>query len=112
MLGTRDLSGSADQPGGAAGAGCHAEDVHVFERLIISPASGTFHPSFPDVSPERPAAIAIGDEIGVLVRSGEKHKVFSPFTGLLLGLLALPGERVREHQPIAWLTIDDDSTWG
>ena len=37
--------------------------------------------------------VAIGDEVGVLVRSGEKHLVISPFTGELLGMLAEPGER-------------------
>jgi biotin carboxyl carrier protein len=111
MRGTRDLSGSAEVAG-TAGVELGAEDVHVFERLIIAPASGTFHPSFPDVCPDQPAMIAIGDEIGVLVRSGEKHTVESPFTGLLIGLLVLPGERVLEHQPVAWLTTDDNPIWG
>jgi biotin carboxyl carrier protein len=107
---TRDRSGSAEEPG-AAGMEMCAEDMHVFERLIIAPVSGTFHPSFPDVCPEQPAMVAIGDQIGVVVRSGEKHTVESAFTGLLLGLLVLPGERVRQHQPIGWLSTDDH-VWG
>jgi hypothetical protein len=109
MLGTRDPTGS--DPGDERGAHWGAEDVYVFERLIVAPVDGTFHPSYADVCPERPAPIAIGDKIGVVVRSGEKHAVESPFTGLLLGLKVLPGERVREHQPVAWLTIDDHPVW-
>ena len=49
-----------------------------------------------------------GDEVGVVVRNGEKHPVTSPFTGELLGLLAASGERVRAYQPVAWLTTADD----
>jgi biotin carboxyl carrier protein len=52
--------------------------------------------------------VAIGDEIGVLLQSGEKRPVTSPFTGELLGMLAEPGERVRMYQPVAWLTIADE----
>jgi hypothetical protein len=112
MLGTRDPLGSGSGPGEEPGASCCAEDIHVFERLIVAPVDGSFHPSFPDVCPEEPASIAVGDEIGVVVRSGEKHTVESPFTGLLIGLMVLPGERVRQHQPVAWLTTDDHPMWG
>jgi hypothetical protein len=90
---------------------CRAEEVHLFERLITAHISGTFHPTFSDITVDNPVMIAIGDEIGVLVQSGEKHTVVSPFTGLLMGLMALPGERVQVHQPLAWLTTDDSLLW-
>ena len=51
--------------------------------------------------------VAAGDEIGLLVQAGDKHPVVSPFTGQLMRMLAMPGERIREHQPVAWLTITD-----
>jgi biotin carboxyl carrier protein len=85
-----------------------ADQVDMVERLIIAPAAGVFFPAFTDVSAENPGMVAIGDEIGMLVQAGEKHLVTSPFTGSLLGMLAQPGERVRQHQPLAWLTLSDE----
>lgn len=84
-----------------------AEDVHLFERLVVAPRAGTFHAANPDVSPADPERIALGDKIGVVIHMGEKHAVESPFTGELKGILVLPGERVRAEQPVAWLTVDD-----
>jgi biotin carboxyl carrier protein len=104
MLGSRHPGGDSDD----GRIACSAEELHAVERLITAPMAGTFHPTFTDISVEKPLAVAVGDEIGVLVQSGEKHTVESPFTGLLLGMLALPGERVRCDQPLAWLTTDDD----
>jgi biotin carboxyl carrier protein len=85
-----------------------ADDLDLVERLVVAPVAGVFFPAFTDVSAESPGMVAIGDEIGVLVQSGEKHPVTSPFTGELLGMLAQPGERLRMYQPIAWLTIADE----
>lgn len=86
----------------------HAETVHVDERLIVSPVDGAFFPAFADLSPAHPGEVAIGDEIGVVVQTGEKHAITSHATGRLVGLLALPGERVRRYQPVAWLTVADE----
>lgn len=107
MLGSRDLGDAVDD----SLASCCAEEVRVFERLVTAPMAGTFYPTFSDITVDKPVTVAVGDEIGVLVQSGEKHTVESPFTGLLLGLIALPGERVRAHQPLAWLTVDDHPMW-
>lgn len=84
-----------------------AEDVSLQERLILAPRAGTFHPVNPDVSRAEPIRVAIGDEVGVVIQLGEKHEIESSFTGMLLGLLVLPGERVRAGQPVAWLTTAD-----
>lgn len=84
-----------------------AEDVHLHERLVVAPRSGTFHPANPDVSAREPERVALGDKVGVVIHMGEKHAVHTPFTGELKGILVLPGERVRAGQPIAWLTIED-----
>lgn len=76
-----------------------AEDVHVLERLVTAPRAGTFVPArLAD------AAIVVGQAVGVVLSTGEEHEVRSPFAGTLMGLLALPGERVRPGQPVAWLT--------
>jgi biotin carboxyl carrier protein len=76
------------------------EDLHVLERVIISPASGQFRPL------DEPAAgINKGEPIGFLDLPGGSRPVHSPFGGLVMGMLAHAGERVREGQPLAWLRV-------
>lgn len=82
---------------------CQAEDVHVDERLVVAPLAGVFLPAFTDVSFDDPQEVRAGDEIGTLIASGEKHRVPTPFSGGLVGFLVLADERVRSHQPVAWL---------
>jgi biotin carboxyl carrier protein len=77
-----------------------AEDVHIPERLVTAPRAGTF---VPHISPEQ-QRLVVGQALGVIVTTGEEHVVRSPFAGTLMGLLALPGERVRPGQPVFWLT--------
>jgi len=43
--------------------------------------------------------------VGVLEGPGTETPVESPFAGRLVGMLAHPGERIREGQPIAWLRV-------
>jgi biotin carboxyl carrier protein len=89
------------------GPQAHAEQIHLDERLVVSPRAGVFFPAYTEVRPEEIAMVAVGDEIGVVVQNGEKHPVHCPFTGQLMGLLAAPGQRVRAYEPVAWLTTAD-----
>lgn len=87
------------------------ERLAVPERVIVAPATGKFRPA------ERPDGDGIGEGfgdgigealesdsvIGFVDGSGQSTPVRSPFRGLLMGLLAHTGERVREGQPVAWL---------
>ena len=77
-------------------AGHHGEHLYVSERMVISPCAGVFEPVEP---------VAEGEliEVGALVGRIGREEVRSPFRGLLMGMLALPGERVQPGQPIAWL---------
>jgi [acyl-carrier-protein] S-malonyltransferase len=74
------------------------EGEHLFatERLVVSPAAGVFTPD-----PE----LAAGDVIqaGAVVGRVGDQEVRSPFTGAVMGLIAVDGERVTMSQPIAWL---------
>jgi len=87
--------------------GVHAEQVHLEERLVVSPRAGVFFPAYTEIRPDETAMVAVDDEIGVVVQNGEKHPVHCPFTGQLMGLLAAPGQRVRAFEPVAWLTTAD-----
>jgi hypothetical protein len=86
----------------------HGERLHVGVRLIIAPRAGTFSPAVLDGALADGLNIAAGQAIGRLVHSGEDCVVQSPFSGVLKGLLASPGERVRPGQPVAWLAPEDD----
>lgn len=76
----------------------HIEGEHLFavERLVVSPAAGLFTPTH-DV--QLGTHIQVGQVIGVV---GETE-VRSPFAGIVQNFIAVQGERVTTHQPIAWL---------
>jgi biotin carboxyl carrier protein len=82
----------------------HAEAPHLDERLITAPRAGVFHPFLSELPITDVGRIMAGESIGMLVHSGEKSMVESPFDGVFRGLLVLPGERVRQGQPVAWVT--------
>ncbi|MHB1488056.1 MAG: ACP S-malonyltransferase [Acidimicrobiales bacterium] len=73
------------------------EHLYMSERVIVSPATGVFEPH-PGMAPDL-APIVTGELVGT-VGAGE---IRSPFTGTIMGFLALSGERVVEGQPVAWL---------
>jgi biotin carboxyl carrier protein len=82
------------------------EEIHVDERLITAQRAGVFHPGVRDLPAVRGMRIAAGEQIGTLVQTGVPHPVESAFDGVLMGLMALPGERVRKDQPLAWMIAD------
>lgn len=89
------------------------EHLEVSERVILAPAVGVFRPVVPE--PETRATngepdgegkrVAEGEVVGVVEARGQAHPVRSAFSGFLVGMLAHPGERVREGQPVAWLRV-------
>jgi multidrug efflux pump subunit AcrA (membrane-fusion protein) len=82
------------------------EHLGVPERVIVAPSLGVFQPHAPaTITAEggQGEVVAAGQVIGHVESSGEATPVRSPFSGFLMGMLARPGERVREGQPIAWL---------
>ncbi|MDQ1356779.1 MAG: [acyl-carrier-protein] S-malonyltransferase [Acidimicrobiaceae bacterium] len=78
----------------------HGEHLYVSERMVISPCAGVFEPTGASA-----AAAAEGEpiEVGTVLGRVGGTDVRSPFAGWLMGMLALPGERVQSGQPVAWL---------
>lgn len=74
------------------------EGEHLFatERMVVSPAAGVFTPA---AHAEAGLTLTPGTVLGTV---GEQE-VRSPFAGILVGMLAVDGERVTMSQPIAWL---------
>jgi biotin carboxyl carrier protein len=81
------------------------EVLDVTERIVLAPATGRFVAVPEDeIDPHRPGSLVLaGSLLASIVSSGTSQPVTTPFTGVLAGLLAHDGERVREGQPVAWL---------
>ena len=73
------------------------EQLYVSERLVVSPCSGLL--VLAGGAAGEADDIAAGDLLGTVAG----QDVRSPFTGRLMGMLAVDGERVTPGQPIAWL---------
>jgi biotin carboxyl carrier protein len=83
------------------------ESVRVLERLVIAPCRGVFEPHAPATVTTEGEIVTEGQAVGVVSASGDEVPVRSAFSGFMMGLLAHPGERVREGQPVAWLRTFD-----
>ena len=81
------------------------EHLVVPERLIVAPATGTFRPLPPETVTSEGEIVSEGQSIGSVESTGQATPVRSRFTGFLMGMLAQPGERVREGEAVAWLRV-------
>jgi biotin carboxyl carrier protein len=79
--------------------GHHGEHLYVSERVVISPCAGLFQPVDRAEQGEDDVTIQVGALLGRVA----DQEVRSAFSGQLMGMLALPGERVQAGQPVAWL---------
>jgi biotin carboxyl carrier protein len=82
----------------------HGEGLAVPERMIVAPAVGVFRPLL-EAAGGDDGLVTEGQSIGVVEGPGTTTQVCSPFAGRIVGLLAHPGERLREGQPVAWLRV-------
>jgi len=82
------------------GTGASHEGEHLFstDRLVVSPTAGLFRP--------------VSDlEIGQKVSNGQilghvgTVEIHSPFSGELMGWIAVTEERLTASQPVAWLRV-------
>lgn len=80
----------------------HGEGLLVPERMIVAPSVGVFRP-LADLG--EGTLLDEGQTIGRVDGPGTSTPVCSPFRGRLAAMLAHPGERLREGQPVAWLRL-------
>lgn len=80
------------------------EDVALPIRMVVAPEAGVFRrvPSFEGEA--GPTTVREGEVIGVIERLGDPVVVLSPLSGLLMGVLAETGQRIRPWQPLAWFS--------
>jgi biotin carboxyl carrier protein len=79
------------------------ERLSVPERVIVAPAVGVFRPVEPTTFTTEGELVSSGQLIGHVEGPGTSVEVRSLFAGFLMGMLARPGDRVREGQAVAWL---------
>jgi biotin carboxyl carrier protein len=85
------------------------EHLDVLERVVVSPAAGTFCALPPQVVTTEGEIVTRGQTVGSVDGPGGPVPVESAFTGFLMGILAVPGQRVREGEPVAWLRTTEVS---
>ena len=80
----------------AAGGPLEGEALFATERLVVSPAAGVFKPTDDNL-------LGAGVPAGQLLGQVGDTEVRTPWAGVIMGFLAVDGERVTASQPIAWL---------
>lgn len=85
---------NASSPTG--GAQLEGEHLFAVERLVVSPSAGLF-------SPESSVLVGSHINVGHVIGIVGETEVRSPFAGVVQNFIAVEGERVTTHQPIAWL---------
>lgn len=80
----------------AAGGPLEGEALFTTERLVVSPAAGVFQPTEENL-------LGTGVPAGQLLGHVGDTEVRTPWAGMIMGFLAVDGERVTASQPIAWL---------
>jgi biotin carboxyl carrier protein len=103
MMTSIDIPPDVTTDASADHVGVLAEDPHVPERVIAAPVAGVFALRPPEVITGEGEIVTQGQVLATIERNGGAVDVSSPHTGFLMGLLALPGEHVRAHQPLAWI---------
>ncbi len=80
------------------------ERILIPERMIVSPADGVYRAisNNGDLIGE---IVNVDDVIGYVETVGSSIPVTSPFEGIVHGLIAHSGERLRRHEPVAWLRV-------
>lgn len=80
------------------------ERILIPERMIVSPADGVFR-SESENGDLIGTVVNVDDIIGYVDSIGQSIPVTSPFQGTIHGLIAHSGERLRRHEPVAWLRV-------
>ena len=80
----------------AAAGPLEGEALFATERLVVSPAVGVFQPTDEQL-------LGTGVPAGQLLGHVGDTEVRTPWAGVIMGFLAVDGERVTASQPIAWL---------
>lgn len=79
------------------------EAIPMLERVVVSPATGKFHPHPPETFTTEGEWVNQGQVLGEIRNGGEAVPVVSAFTGWMMGMLAIPGQPVRTGDQLFWI---------
>ena len=93
-----DLIAPTSPTSDESGIGHEGEHLFSTDRLVVSPSAGIFKPV---------SNLEIGKKLsnGQLLGHVGNAEIHSPFSGELMGGIALADERLTASQPIAWLRV-------
>ena len=93
-----DLIAPTSPTSAKSGIGHEGEHLFSTDRLVVSPSAGIFKPV---------SNLEIGKKLsnGQLLGHVGNAEIHSPFSGELMGWIALADERLTASQPIAWLRV-------
>ena len=93
-----DLIAPTSTTSDESGIGHEGEHLFSTDRLVVSPSAGIFKPV---------SNLEIGKKLsnGQLLGHVGNAEIHSPFSGELMGWIALADERLTASQPIAWLRV-------
>ena len=93
-----DLIAPTSPTSDESGIGHEGEHLFSTDRLVVSPSAGIFKPV---------SNLEIGKKLsnGQLLGHVGNAEIHSPFSGELMGWIALADERLTASQPIAWLRV-------
>jgi biotin carboxyl carrier protein len=80
-----------------------AEAAPIDERVVVSPATGRFHPLPPEVFTCEGEWVEAGQMLAEIHTGRARVAVTSPFTGWLMGMLALAGQPVAAGDQLFWI---------
>lgn len=78
------------------------ELIQIRERVVIAPRSGRFVPLPPEIFTTEGEWAQEGQVLAEIQTGAEKVPVVSTFTGWVMGMLAVPGQPVREGDALFW----------
>ncbi len=80
-----------------------AEATSMSERLVLAPCAGRFVPLPSDSISAEGEWVEPGGALAEVHSGGDVYPVRSPWRGWLMGMLALPGQPVREGEALFWV---------
>jgi biotin carboxyl carrier protein len=75
----------------------------ILERVVVSPATGKFHPHPPEIFTTEGEWVNEGQALGEIRNGVETIPVVSTFTGWMMGMLAIAGQPVETGDQLFWI---------
>ena len=79
------------------------ESIRIDERVIISPASGRFHPRPPESFTTEGEWVEEGQVLAEISSGSDSVPVISIFSGWMMGMLVIAGQPVSNGDKLFWI---------